>query len=201
MKDQNSSFQSKPTMVITNIYQDSNRFHLPNLNQTKSQSPNNIYFNEYFAQVKGIKAIPKKPKQMQDKKLKYRIQDIELKIKQQQMLSSRFFQQENDLQRIVKNQQFEPCYVSKKIQASKIIITKLKNDLHYSQSIPPIKSTQNQKEEKEIRKPIFFFQVSIKKNSDQRQKINKDEGCSYWKYSYQDEYEDEESIIQYVSGY
>ncbi|CAD8065899.1 unnamed protein product [Paramecium sonneborni] len=203
MKDCNISFQNKPTIAISRIYQNSDRFHLPNLNKTKSQSPNNIYYNEYFTEVRGIKANSEKSRQIQDKIIKNKIKGVVLKKKQQKLLSNRYFYQEENLKRIVNNQSLEPQQISKKVQASKIIISKIKNELYYSQSIPPIKCTLNQKEEKEIRKPRYFYEGSIKEKLDRRQKVskeNKDEQYNYWKYSYQDEYEDEDSIIEYVSG-
>jgi hypothetical protein len=64
-------------LVISRIYKDSNRFHLPKINKPKSQSPNNIYYNEYFTEVRGIQAIPDKYKQ-KDKLLKYRFKELDL---------------------------------------------------------------------------------------------------------------------------
>ncbi|CAD8048002.1 unnamed protein product [Paramecium sonneborni] len=207
MKDCNISFQNKPALVISRIYKSNNRFHLPKINQFQSQSPNNIYYNEYFTEVRGIKALPDKQKQNSERILKCRLKELEGQNKQQKSLSAKNLHNEHIEKKEINNLLLEPYFVQNNLKAKKYIIGGFQHDM-YKQSFGfSTNSKTNQKQEKEIRKPRFFFQEpqtekvkqsKITQTENEQSKI--DQEYNYWKNDDLNQEEDEDLINNYVNG-
>ncbi|CAD8050360.1 unnamed protein product [Paramecium primaurelia] len=207
MKDCNISFQNKPALVISRIYKSDSRFQLPKINQFQSQSPNNIYYNEYFTEVRGIKALPDKQKQNSERRIKYRLKEIEVQNKQQKSLSTKHLYNEQIEKKEINNLILEPYFVQNNLKAKKYRIGAFQHDLQQQSFGFSPNSNINHQQEKETRKPRFFFQVTHTekvKNSKLTQTENDhlitDQEYNFWKNYDLDQEEDEDFINNYVNG-
>ncbi|CAD8043378.1 unnamed protein product [Paramecium primaurelia] len=207
MKDCNISFQNKPALVISRIYKSNNRFHLPKINQFQSQSPNNIYYNEYFTEVRGIKALPDKQKQNSERILKCRLKEMEVQNKQQKSLSAKHLYNEQIEKKEINNLLLEPYFVQNNLKAKKYIMGAFQPEIYKQTFGFSPNSKTNQKQEKETRKPRFFFQETQSekvKHSKLTQTENDnsiiDQEYNYWKNDDLDQREDEDLINNYVNG-